>query len=219
MQTVKLLESGIAKIGIDTDLRKIDLLVKYLELLVKWNKTINLVAKAPVADLIETHFIDSLTLLPLINAGDNSLLDIGSGAGFPGLPIKIYRDDLAVTLAEPRQKRVSFLKQVIRTLQLSQTTVLAGRLETNDTDNINLHGGFAIVTSRAFTSIKPFLEIATQFNLPGGKAICMKGEKYKAEIKAWRQESPDSPYTLSKISKIELPFSRKPRKLIVFTRQ
>lgn len=206
--------------GLDIAAPVIEQLCDYLGELQKWNKRINLVANAPQEILIETHFLDSLTLLPLIaNCPDPGLMDIGSGAGFPGLVLKIAAPQLAVSLVEPRQKRTAFMRQVIRNLGLEKVTVLETRLEKDNAALAAYHNRIPLLTSRAFASIDLFLKLAEPLCAPGGKLICMKGPKADAEIAEWRSTSAAaSPFQLSKTSELTLPLSGAARKILIFTK-
>lgn len=196
-----------------------DQLWLYFLELQRWSSKINLIAKASELQILENHFLDSLTLLPLIDACEipsKKILDVGSGAGFPGLVLKIARPAaLDVLLLEPRQKRVSFLKQVIRTVKLSGITVIADRLE-KGSSFADLHGLFPIITSRALASVHDFLQISEQVSPAGGLVLCMKGPRAEDEIQEWQQKSPTSPFALQQHKKITLPFSGAERALLVF---
>lgn len=247
---------GIRCLGLPPDEAAVLRLCRYYDELGKWSRKINLVADAPRLEQLETHFLDSLTLWPLIAelladsgaggpppspgsanpvtlpgnaAGDRlrpdlpenpapaglELLDIGSGAGFPGLVLKCWRpQELAVTLVEPRLKRVSFLRQVIRTLQLDGIRVLPQRLEPGEPPP----GNFPLITSRAFTAIAPFLELCATLSPPGGRVICMKGPRAEAELAGWRREQPASPFRLEQVVRLTLPFSQAQRNLLLFRR-
>jgi 16S rRNA (guanine527-N7)-methyltransferase len=186
----------------------------YFTELAKWNRTINLVAQAPDPEILENHFLDSLTLLPELTAGP--LLDVGSGAGFPGLVLKIARPELSVTLLEPRQKRVSFLRHIIRTLQLTGIEVVDSRLEGNDQAFSRSHGQFSIITCRALAEIAPFLAMVEAISPPQGQVLCMKGPKANEELAAWREQSPGSPFAVERQLSFSLPFSGARRSLIIF---
>ena len=210
--------TGTAKLSIDLCENTADLLCRYYRELDKWGRKINLVAKASEPDILESHFLDSLTLLPLLPESDMArLLDIGSGAGFPGLPLKIARPQLHVTLVEPRLKRVSFLKHVIRTLGLRHIEVIPNRLAPNDSQFSDRHGTFDFITCRAFTSIRDFLDIARPFSAPTGEIICMKGLKASEELNEWQGEyAEESPFICTEQLSLTLPDSCKQRKLLVF---
>lgn len=192
----------------------IDKLLLYLQELTKWNRKINLIGKAPEKEIIEKHFLDSLLLLShLDNAEDLHLLDVGSGAGFPGLVLKTACPALQLTLVEPRQKRVSFLRHIIRTLQLDTVDIIDARLEPAEKQQENT---FPIITSRALSTIAEFLELISHHSSPGGLVICMKGPKAEEEIGQWKKTSPQSPFTLIDSTEYRLPFSGGIRNLVTF---
>ena len=219
MTTSKLFAKGLAGLGVTLTGQQVGQLEQYFHELKKWNSRINLVAAAADAQLIETHFLDSLTLLPLLDpCPEPGLVDVGSGAGFPGLVVKIARPDLNVTLVEPRQKRTSFLRQVIRVLGLKGIQVLETRLEKHAPEFAEWRGNVPLFTSRAFTSIGEFLDLCTPFTSAGGRVLCMKGRKAEAEITEWQTRYPTSPFTLTRTLEATLPFSATPRKLLVFSK-
>ncbi|MFZ5773982.1 MAG: 16S rRNA (guanine(527)-N(7))-methyltransferase RsmG [Thermodesulfobacteriota bacterium] len=216
----EILDQGLEAMGLALGREARGRLVTYCEELLRWNAKINLVAKAPLAEIWETHFLDSLTLLrALPEAGQPTLLDIGTGAGFPGLAVKAARPELPVILVEPREKRVSFLKHVIRTLGLAGVTVLRGRLEAGS----DLVAGNRIhaewITSRAFTDIAGFLRHCEAVSPQGGKVICMKGPRAEEELAAWRAAQPQSPYRLIETIGLTLPFSGNLRRLLIFGKE
>lgn len=220
MPANNLFRQGLTSLGLDLPDLAINQLCRYLAELEKWNKHINLVGAAPQKTMIETHFLDSLTLLPLISGcPPPGLMDVGSGAGFPGLVLKIARPDLTVTLVEPRQKRAAFMRQIIRTLGLQGVTVLETRLEKDNARLSQWQNATPILTSRAFASINLFLDLAEPYCAPGGRVICMKGRKAASEVLAWQEQSSATPFILTATTEIVLPFSAAPRKLLVFTKR
>ena len=187
----------------------------YFKELKHWSRKINLIAKgAGDAEILEKHFLDSLTLLPLLDGEKPHLLDIGSGAGFPGLVCKAVRPDLQVTLVEPRLKRVSFLRHVARTLQLGDISILECRVE--DETMLPSDGGFTHITSRAVNEIKLFLDMCSRFTGPGVQVICMKGPKWQEELAGWQKSSTNGHFTLVSQSNYVLPDSGGKRYLLVF---
>ena len=220
MATIELFRRGLAGLGANLSELQIGQLDRYLQELKKWNRAYNLVARADDPQLVETHFLDSLTLLPLLDpCPEPGLVDVGSGAGFPGLVVKIARPDLPVTLVEPRQKRTAFLRQVIRALGLKGIAVRKARLETAAPEFADWRDGIPLFTSRAFTEIAAFLELCAPFTAPGGRVICMKGRKAGAEVAEWRARQPSSPFALNRTITTALPFSDTPRQLLVFTKK
>jgi len=217
------LENGLSQMGISVPVGAIDRLSVYFAELKKWNRAINLVAKASDQHILETHFLDSLTLLPLLKEWNlpGPILDIGSGAGFPGLALKAAQPELQVTLLEPRGKRVSFLKNVIRTLGLDNIQALPARLEPEGTlqysseipnGNPTQLPPHPVITSRAFTQVSPFLELVAPVCPPNGKVICMKGRINENEIKT---ENP-AKWQLLEERSFTLPYSDVPRNLLIF---
>jgi 16S rRNA (guanine527-N7)-methyltransferase len=221
-QGKEILEKGLAAMGLVLDAQAHERLMTYCAELLRWSAKINLVAKAPLREIWETHFLDSLSLLrvlPPLDSAQQPLLDIGTGAGFPGLALKAARPDLPVILVEPRQKRVSFLRHIIRTLGLKEIEVLCGRLEKNSAEVDGRTLAVPLITSRAFTNIGEFLLHTDAVNPPGGRVICMKGPRAEEEIAAWRTKQPQSPYRLQEIVALTLPFSGKVRNLVIFNKE
>lgn len=219
MAKTELFREGLAGLGLNLAGPQVGQLECYFQELKKWNSRFNLVAQAEDRQLVETHFLDSLTLLPLLDpCPEPGLVDVGSGAGFPGLVLKIARPDLLVTLVEPRQKRTAFLRQVIRALGLQGIQVLETRLEKDAPEFTGWRGTIPLFTSRAFTAIGGFLELCEPFSATGGQVICMKGRKAEAELAEWRESRPASNFTLTKTLATTLPFSSTPRKLLLFTK-
>lgn len=213
---------GLTRLGLTLPESVTTHLLQYFSELKKWSQRINLIAKAPDSEIMETHFLDSLTLLPLVSekaatAKPYNLMDVGTGAGFPGLVLKIACPDLAVTLVEPREKRVSFLKQIIRNLKLQGVKVVTAHLRPADREQMAQLGRFSMITCRALTDTAGFLTLCQEFSQPGGgKVLCMKGPKAQEELANWRATDPASPYQLAEIRETQLPFSLAPRSLVVF---
>ena len=190
----------------------------YFTELAHWSRKINLIAKgAGEAEILENHFLDSLTLLPLLAGAEHShLLDVGTGAGFPGLACKAALPQLRVTLVEPRLKRVSFLRHVIRTLGLEGVEVLAGRVE--DEELLPSSSVFTHITSRAVTDSSEFLRMVSRLCSTETRVICMKGPKWRAEVQELGTISPAVSFQHINTMERELPFSGAKRALLTFTR-
>jgi len=185
----------------------------YFQELKRWSQKVNLIARETSEDVIvEKHFIDSLALLMMLDERLDSLLDIGSGAGFPGLVCKIARPRLPVSLVEPRLKRVSFLRQVIRLCGLEDITVQDRRLEEQVALENESH--FTCIVSRAVTDIPGFLAMCERFCAAGKRVICMKGPRYREEVQAGHAGS--SCWELSEMREYTLPYSQSSRVLLGF---
>lgn len=155
----------------------------YYKWIIEWNEKINLTAITAEEEFIVKHLLDSLSVYfscDMLN-GDKKILDIGTGAGFPGIPLKIYSDDLHITLLDSLQKRVKFLNEVIERLKLKNITAIQGRAE--DLARTELRESFDMAVSRAVASLPILLEYALPFVKKGGYFIAWKGSKAKEEAK------------------------------------
>ncbi len=141
----------------------------YLDLLIKWNQKINLTSEKSPQDILQRHIFDSLQYARVLSPKDK-IVDIGSGAGFPGIPLKIIYPDLVATLIESQRKRCSFLEAVIFKLGLKETKVLNSRAEKTFPKQL-----VEAVIFRAVTDIKSCLELAAPFLRVGGKVVLKKG--------------------------------------------
>lgn len=208
--------SGLDKLGIRLDRERTDAVLLYCRELQKWNKRINLIARnTPPHEIVEKHFLDSLTLLPVIDqfgGKSTTLLDVGTGAGFPGLVLAAALPDLQVTLVEPRQKRVSFLRHIIRTLQLTNVKVIADRLE-----HANLAGqDFTFITSRAVADAARFISMLA--DIPGSNSMVIVMQATDT-LERWIQSRQDNDWQLIENKKFYLPFSVAPRLLAVIRKR
>lgn len=153
---------------------------KYMKLLIEWNNKINLTAITDEKEIILKHFIDSITINKYLK-GKESVLDIGTGAGFPGMPLKILNNDINFTLADSLNKRIIFLEEVCKELELKNINCVHGRAEELG-NNVNYREKYDIVTSRAVAKLNVLLEYMLPFVKIGGECICMKGPNIKEEI-------------------------------------
>ena len=152
---------------------------KYLDLLMEWNQKINLTALKTEEEIIEKHFYDSLLMAEEIKFDDQSLLDVGTGAGFPGIPLKIVFEDLFVTLLEPTLKRVNFLDIVIKELGLEKIVTINKRAEDYVKD---ARSYYDLVTARAVSRLNMLLELCMPLVKVDGLFLAMKGSKGEEEI-------------------------------------
>lgn len=169
------------KIDVILDEEQIQKFYKYMELLLEWNEKINLTAIVEPRDVILKHFVDSLTICKELQK-NKTLADIGTGAGFPGIPVKILRPDLDITLIDSLNKRVNFLTMVIEALKLEKIIDLHGRIE-DFGKNKKYREKFDYVTSRAVANLSTLSEYMIPLVKIGGKCICMKGSNIDEELK------------------------------------
>lgn len=177
----ELLKKGASKLGIELTDDKLFQFHVYTELLLEHNKKVNLTAITDKNEIILKHFIDSLTLLCSEKAAYGaSLIDVGAGAGFPSLPLKIARPDLKITMLDSLSKRVDFLNGVIYELGLKDASAVHARAE--DAARGKLREGFDIAAARAVANLSVLAEYAIPFVKPGGFFIAMKGGSPYDEI-------------------------------------
>ena len=163
------LAEGLSAMGVTLDAPAQAKLVAYLRLIEKWNKVHNLTAVREPEQMVVLHLLDSLAVLPHV-AGAKSLLDVGAGAGLPGIPLAIARPDLAVTLLDASHKKAAFLRQAKAELALGNVEVACERVE-----KWHPAAPFDVVVSRAFAELAEFVEHAKHLVAPGGAMLAMKG--------------------------------------------
>ena len=205
--------AGGAAVGCRPDPAAVDGLFGYYSELRRWGAKVNLISREMAdEELIDKHFIDSLALAGLLGDPGAALLDVGSGAGFPGLVCKIAEPRRPVRLMEPRLKRVSFLRQVIRLQGLNDIDVHGCRLETGPSGVDD--GAYRWVVSRAVTSIGDFLARCSSFRRPECRIVCMKGPRYEEELAAVATLT--EAWDLERRHDYRLPVSGAERVLLIF---
>ena len=169
---------GARDLGVYINDDELDLILLYVKNLKKWNERINLTSIKNDREIVLNHFIDSLSIAPFIE-NDKSVLDIGSGGGFPGLPLKIVLPDLHVTLLDSVNKKVSFMNDTIRKLQLQNINAVWGRAE--DIENKVPRESFDYVVTRAVGSIADITRLSSPYVSDNGVIVLMKGKKGVSE--------------------------------------
>ncbi len=182
--------------------------------LLKWNAKVNLTAITAPEEVLEKHFLDSLAVLPEVE-GAASLLDLGAGAGFPGLPLKLARPALTVTLVDSVGKKVGFLKAAIAVLGLKEARGLHARAEGEpEAEGIPRA---ELLIARAFMDLPDWLNLAPAYLLPGGRVVAMLGKAQpEAELQARASERA---LRLVSSRQYQLPFSGAERQVAVFSKQ
>jgi 16S rRNA (guanine527-N7)-methyltransferase len=207
-----LLIEGAKAFGIYLDGKTIGAFNLYLKELFKWNQKINLTAIQSEKGMILKHFLDSLSVTPYLPK-HSSILDIGSGAGFPGIPLKIVQPTLEMTLIDSVRKKVDFQRHIIRMLGLRGTEAIHGRVQDKGILR-DLTRRFDIALSRAFSDLQTFLALSFPFLKKGGTAIAMKGEVDDKEMRLLI-ETEGTRYRLQKTIPFILPFSSFKRTLLL----
>jgi 16S rRNA (guanine527-N7)-methyltransferase len=162
------------------------LLVDFLKLLDKWNNVYNLTSISPKEMWVSAHIYDSLSISRMIPIG--SVLDVGTGGGFPGIPLAITQPQREFVLLDRGQKKTSFLRQAVIELGLSNVKIITSRIEAYETDR-----PFDVIVSRAFSDLRPFVEAAERLLSPTGVLFAMKGKNPTSEIDSlpsgWGQQT------------------------------
>lgn len=190
-------------------------LERLVDELLRWNRRRNLTAITGQADAIEKHLVDSLTLLPFA-AKASRLLDIGSGAGFPCLPIKIVCPELEVVSVDSVGKKIDFQRHIARLLDLHGFSAIHGRIE-NLLEHESCGQGFDLITARALCSLEDLLVLAEPFLLQGGHLVAMKGPEGEGEFVAQREQLELDGWKVG-LTRLSLPVSGAARCLIDMSR-
>ena len=166
---------GAAKLGLAVSEEQAGLFAVHAREMALWNRRINLTAVTDPFEMAVKHYLDAIPAIPFIKPGA-SLLDVGSGAGFPGIPLKVMRPSLNMALLEARRKRANFLKHVLRTLDMVDVSVRHQRLE-KEAELIFPENGFDVIVSRAFSNLESFAVQALPLLNPGGCLVAYKGAR------------------------------------------
>ena len=164
---------GLNKLGLELTVKQSEQFIHYQRELLDWNTRVNLTSITNPEEVLIKHFLNSLSLLMVYDTPDGRLLDIGAGAGFPGLPLKIVRPQWYVVLLEATGKKVKFLQHIIETLQLKDVVAIHGRAE-ELAHKAEYRGSFDVVTARAVASLPNLIEYAAPFCRIGGQMIFPK---------------------------------------------
>ena len=176
----KVLIDTAKEIGIDISEEKAKKFFDYMNLLIEWNQKMNLTAITEPNEVVLKHFIDSITIEKYVKEG-SKVIDIGTGAGFPGIPLNIIRNDLDITLMDSLNKRINFLNEVIKQNQLNKIDAVHARAEELSRSK-KYREKYDVATSRAVASLNVLLEYMMPFVKVGGYCICMKGANVEEEI-------------------------------------
>ena len=165
--------AGANELGLVLDTAQSERLIDYIELLARWNATYNLTAVRDPSDMVTRHLLDSLAIAPHVHG--QSLVDLGTGAGLPGIPLAVLEPQRAITLVDSNGKKIRFLREAVRVLGLSNVRVEQARAE-------DVRGSFDCVVARAFASIADFLRFGGHLIAPDGRCLAMKGLLSKDEM-------------------------------------
>lgn len=208
----KLIEEYSNQLQIKLNEKQKEQFYNYMKLLIEWNEKINLTAIVEPKEIVLKHFVDSLTISKYIK--ENSYIaDVGTGAGFPGIPLKILRADIKVVLVDSLNKRIKFLDEVINKLELSNIKTIHSRAEEFG-QNKEYREKFDIVTSRAVANLATLSEYLLPLAKIEGKCLCMKGPDIEEEIKNGENAIEILGGTIENIYQFNLPQSDIKRTII-----
>jgi len=165
----KILVSGLESLNLFLSADKIEQLLDFIKLIEKWNKAYNLTAIRNREDMVRLHLLDSLTIVPFIEG--KSVIDIGTGAGLPGIPLAIYFPEIAFTLLDSNAKKTRFVQQAILELKLKNVSVCHNRVEQYHPEK-----SFDMVITRAFAGLSDIVELTAHLLSKDGVLLAMKGQ-------------------------------------------
>jgi 16S rRNA (guanine527-N7)-methyltransferase len=190
----------LERLGLTPDLDQRSQILTFIALLLKWNAAAGLVSKKDEENLFIRHFCDSLQPLLLFGFKKNArVLDIGSGGGFPSIPIRIFRPDLSFVLAESNRKKCSFLKEIKSQLLFENITVFNGR-----TERLDINPKYDYVMSRGVGTLKKFSEVAKPFVTPEGRMYTFKTKQFSSELEEITNNKEKEGVRISEIAEYDL---------------
>jgi len=213
-QEMLLLLQNARHLGIELSEQQLAQFDVYKNELLQWNAKTNLISENSAQEIITRHFLDSLTALQFIQNPAARIIDVGCGAGFPGLPLKIALPTLELYLLETNRKKVSFLKHMIRLLNLSDVVVLHDRTE-NIIKTDTWKGKFDVLISRAAFKLSALLPQSEYFLVRGGKLIALKGPNVEGEITQCTSDTNKHKISQFIQHDINIPFLESQRKIII----
>lgn len=191
------------------------LLQGYLYELLRWNQKINLISVTSLEELLVQHVVDSLVPVQFLE-GAKVVVDVGSGAGFPAIPIKIARPSLKIYLLEARRKRASFLQYVVALLELEGVEAVWGRLEAGSGTPGGIQGPADCILTRASGAEEAILKVSDSVLKPGGRIVLMKGSVERLQRTRWEKWSKEKGRRITSVYSYRLPGVSAERTLIVF---
>lgn len=204
-------------LGFNFSVEQLEKFYKYMNLLIEWNEKMNLTAITEPNDIILKHFIDSITINKYIE-NNAKVVDVGTGAGFPGIPLSIIRTDLQITLVDSLNKRLIFLQEIKKELELKNIDIVHARVEEIG-QNKNYRETFDIATSRAVANLSTLSEYLVPLVKIKGKCVCMKASDAEEEIKQAENAVNILGGKIVKVEKFNLPNSDIGRTIIIINKE
>lgn len=209
----ELLLKGAAELGTPLDDKQAEQFCRYAELLVEWNEKINLTAITDDTGIVTKHFLDSLTPI-LTGSIKGSVIDVGTGAGFPGFPLKIANPDIKLTLLDSLNKRVKFLQTVSDELGLEDVECIHSRAEDGG-KNKDLREKFDVCVSRAVANLAVLCEFCLPFVKVGGIFMALKGPLADSEVNSAKRAIKELGGEVSETAEFSIPFTDLNHKIVM----
>ena len=215
MNNNDILKEGSKELGISLTDDQVEQFIKYKEILVEWNQHMNLTGIVEDQQVMIKHFLDSLgcVTLPYIKE-DSTVIDVGTGAGFPGIPINIYYPKTSLTLLDSLNKRINFLKEVCNEVELNEVSFQHGRAEDFGKD-IGFREKYDIAVARAVAQLNVLCEYCLPFVKVGGYFICQKGPNIEEELKNAQKSIEILGGKIIDKKDIKLPYSDETHSIVV----
>ena len=220
MEPAEILKHGTEKMGIEISQYQIEQFIKYKDLLLEWNQKMNLTAITEEKEIIIMHFLDSISCLQTKGlsirptAGPLQLIDVGTGAGFPGIPLKIMLPEIKLTLLDSLKKRIGFLEEVGKELNLDGMEFIHGRAE-DFGENKDYREKYNCVVSRAVAALNVLAEYCLPFVRVGGYFICQKGPKLIGEMEEAKKAIKILGGKIEEQIKTDIPFSNREHYILI----
>ncbi|HOX71493.1 MAG: 16S rRNA (guanine(527)-N(7))-methyltransferase RsmG [Dokdonella sp.] len=197
--------AGLKTLKLELDASTIEQLLDYVDLLVRWNAAYNLTAVRDAGEMVTRHLLDSLAVLPFV-AG-RSLVDLGTGAGLPGIPLALARPDLEVCLVDSNGKKTRFLREAVRQLRLKRTRVEESRVEA-------VRGEFDCVSARAFATLDDMLTLGGHLLAADGRWLALKGRFPQDEL-----DKLPAGFSIDAVHRLDVPGLDAERHLVIIKRK
>ncbi len=211
-----LLEKMLQQVNVNLSAKALSELLWFRDELLRWNKRINLTAITDPVEILEKHLVDSLTLIPFLNS-EGTLLDMGSGGGFPSIPLKIAEPAYKIWSVDAVGKKISFQKHVNRSLRFQDFYPLHKRLE--DLQGIEGLDPFDMIVTRAFAPLREILILAEPVLAKTGMVVAMKAADGMEELEKNRGYLKDSGFYCQRTIQMQLPLSKAKRTLLFFQKE
>ena len=207
LENRKTLIEGLKVLGTDISMEKLEKLIAFKEIMLEWNEKINLTAITEEREVFIKHFLDSATCLSTGYIKDGmKIIDVGSGAGFPGIPVSILKDGIKMTLLDSLNKRISYLNEVVKKLDLKGITTVHARAEEAGSSKEHREA-YDIVLSRAVASMSVLCEYCLPFVKVGGYFLCQKGPDTRIELEESELAIKTLGGIVKEVKEYQLPFS------------